>query len=73
MSEMVPPGAGSDEVGDVLPYSDRQPSLATRWREPTCLQAYGIAAQLPHISVDLARALVCIINSSLRALSDPAR
>ena len=73
MCEMWSSGAVSDEGSEVFLCSDMQPSLAARWMEPTFLQASGIAAQLPHISVDLARAQVCIINSSRRTLCDPAR
>jgi hypothetical protein len=43
---------------------------------PSCLQIAGTAAQLPHISVDLAIAQVCIMwsgNSRRRTLSEQRR
>jgi len=41
--------------------------------ETTRLQATEIAVRSPHISIDLTRAQVCIMNGSRRALSYPAR
>jgi len=66
-------GPVEDGRSNFAPCSDLQSFLAFRGMETTRLQATEIAVRSPHISIDLTRAQVCIMNGSRRALSDPAR